>query len=276
MNANIVSVIVPSYKPQNYLYECLSSLKNQTLSSEKFEILLILNGCCEPYKSQIENYVLEHNITNLRLIQIAQAGVSNARNVGLDKACGEYICFVDDDDYVSPSYLEELLKVSSINTIGLSNVIAFEDATEQILPYTKSHDYKEYSIVGKLHFRNVHRFFSGPCMKMVHMSIIDNRYFNLNFKNGEDSLFMFLISNNIKYVDFAEESAVYYRRIRSNSLMTSKQSLSYILKNRILLMINYSRIYWLNPFDYDFIFYCTRILGCIKGMLIEIYHRCKE
>ena len=163
MNTNIISisVIIPSYRPQNYLYECLNSLRNQTLSSEKFEVLLVLNGCCEPYKSQIEDYVLKYNMTNLRLIQIDQAGVSNARNAGLDKVCGEYICFVDDDDYISPNYLEGLLEVSSVDTVGLSNTVAFNSETGLCVPYAKSDDYKKYVMEGKMSFRKVRRFFSG-------------------------------------------------------------------------------------------------------------------
>lgn len=270
MNTNIISVIIPSYKPQNYVYECLGSLKNQTLSSEKFEILLILNGCCEPYKSQIEDYVLRNNITNLMLIQIDQAGVSNARNVGLDKACGEYICFIDDDDYISTNYLEELLKVSSVDTIGLSNVVAFNDETRAMISYAKSYDYEKYSTRGKLPFQELRRFFSGPCMKMMHSSIIDERRFDLHFKNGEDSLFMFLISDRIRYVNFAVESAIYYRRIRMNSLMTSRQSLSYIIGNRVLLVINYSKIYFSNPSNYSLKFYITRLLGSAKAIFQSI------
>lgn len=100
-----ISVIIPTYKPQSYLWECLDSLRNQTFPKSDFEIFLILNGCKDPYQSQIENYLLIHEICNLRLIQTDQLGVSNARNIGLDCANGDYITFIDDDDYVSPYYL---------------------------------------------------------------------------------------------------------------------------------------------------------------------------
>ena len=52
-----ISVIVPTYKPQAYLWECLNSLCLQTLSKEDFEVILVLNGCCEPYKTQIQQYL---------------------------------------------------------------------------------------------------------------------------------------------------------------------------------------------------------------------------
>ena len=72
-----ISVIVPTYKPQYYLWECLDSLKAQTFPRSDFEILLVLNGCCEPYKSKIEEYLLMNMMRNVRLIQTDQPGVSN-------------------------------------------------------------------------------------------------------------------------------------------------------------------------------------------------------
>ena len=86
-----ISVIIPSYKPKGYLWECLESLYNQTFPSNDFEILLVLNGCCEPYKSQIEEFLKGKDMCNVCLIQTNQLGVSNARNIGLDRAKGDCI-----------------------------------------------------------------------------------------------------------------------------------------------------------------------------------------
>lgn len=81
-----ISVIIPTYKPQSYIWECLDSLKNQTFAKERFEIILVLNGCREPYYSQIHAYI-ENNLHgyNVNFIQTDQGGVSNARNIALDK-----------------------------------------------------------------------------------------------------------------------------------------------------------------------------------------------
>ena len=52
-----ISVIIPTYKPQDYLWECLKSLVAQTFPKEDFEVILVLNGCCEPWKSNIQQYI---------------------------------------------------------------------------------------------------------------------------------------------------------------------------------------------------------------------------
>lgn len=103
-----ISVIIPTYKPKEYLWDCLESLERQTLPPNEFEIIIVLNGCNEPYYSQIKKHI-ESTSLNINFIHTLLGGVSNARNLGLDAANGDYISFIDDDDYVSESFLEYLL-----------------------------------------------------------------------------------------------------------------------------------------------------------------------
>ena len=99
------------------------------MAHHQFEVLLILNGEKEPYYSKIKKYFTEnHDITgNFHLLYSEFGNVSNARNIGIDNAKGEYITFIDDDDYVSESYLEELLTISTKTTIGFAHPCAFDD-----------------------------------------------------------------------------------------------------------------------------------------------------
>ena len=53
----LISVIIPTYRPKDYLWECLDSIVNQTFPKDKFELLVVLNGCSEPWKSQIDKYI---------------------------------------------------------------------------------------------------------------------------------------------------------------------------------------------------------------------------
>ena len=117
--ANIkITVIVPTYKPQAYLWECLDSLYFQSLDSSLYEIIVVLNGERADYEDKIKEYIHEHPSVMIQYLYAEMPGVSNARNIALDIARGKYIAFIDDDDYVSKSYLRELLEVSSPDTIG--------------------------------------------------------------------------------------------------------------------------------------------------------------
>lgn len=263
-----ISVIIPTYKPQDYLWQCLDSLEVQTLDKRLWEVIIVLNGCNEPWQGEIREYISTHCMFCFRLIQTDVAGVSNARNIGLDAAQGEYIAFIDDDDYVSPTYLEELLAHASEDTIALSNTEAFREE-EHNLPYYIEQEYQRRARFGKQNFYHAKRYFGGPCMKLIHLSIIGKKRFDIRFSNGEDSLFMFAISNHVKYVDFTSEKAVYHRRLRSGSA-TGKEKGWDVIANRLTLIHVYSTVFWSDPKTYNLWFYMTRIVATIHSILLKI------
>lgn len=254
-----ISVIVPSYKPQDYIFECLESLVKQTLSKDLWEVIIILNGCNEPWYSMLNDYIKSHNFHNARLIQTDIAGVSNARNIGLDKAQGEYITFIDDDDYVSDVYLERLLQIATPNIIGASNMNAFSQENSHI-PHNTEKVFLLKSPIGIQPFYKVKRYFGGPCMKLIHRNIIGETRYDTRFSNGEDSLFMFAISCRMKYIDFTSNDAIYYRRIRPYS--ATSQPFFPMLINRFRLFLAYNRCFIKNHQQYNLYFYLTRILAC--------------
>lgn len=270
-----ISVIIPTYRPQDYLYECLDSLCNQTVKKESFEVIIVLNGCNEPFKTTLQSYIKEHDEVNILFIQTNIGGVSLARNLALDKARGEYITFIDDDDYVSPTYLEELLFKSSHDTIALCYPLQFNDGTKDYKPYYITGNYTKYATLGKQDYKNADSFFSGPVYKLIHRDIIGGRRFDCRFKNGEDTLFMFLISDRFKYIDFTSKNAVYYRRLRSGSETQTKKPVMYIVENRIKLIREFTKIYSSNVSNYSFGFYLNFVMGSFKAMIYNILkHKC--
>lgn len=265
-----ISVIVPTYKPQQYLWECLNSLKKQTLADGEFEVLIVLNGCSSPYYENIQCYIEQGQMHNFQLIQTEVPGVSNARNVALDLAKGEYVTFIDDDDYVSSTFLEELYACAGPTVVSISNVFAFQDGTREVIKYSKTENYKKISEKGIQRFYKARKFFSGPCMKLIHREIIGERRYNTKFQLGEDCLFMFLISDRMKYVRFASADAIYYRRFRENSALTRNRTRLSMVINSCRLIIEYTRIFFGHVFRYNLYFYITRMFGALKSMICKL------
>lgn len=194
---------------------CLNSVYNQTFRKSDYELALVLNGCKGPFNAQIKEWLSKHSDLQVQYLQTDKGGVSNARNIALDKVNGEYVTFIDDDDIISPMYLEELYENVNPDTVSLCYPYAFNDGKieKQLSSYgvTDAYNYCTEHKCNKL-TSMVRKYFSGPCMKLIPMSFIQDRRFNVRFKNGEDSLFMFLISDKIKRVAFTSKNAVYYRR----------------------------------------------------------------
>ena len=153
-----VSVIIPTYKPQDYLWDCLNSLKAQTMDKHKYEVIIVLNGCCEPYNSSIKHWIIEQSVSNFVLLQTDSAGVSNARNIALDKARGKYITFIDDDDYVSQTYIEELYNKVAPDVIALCYPLSFLDGTKDYHPYYITQDYIKNHSTNTCSYNKVRRY----------------------------------------------------------------------------------------------------------------------
>ena len=261
-----VSVIVPTFKPYNYILECLSSLKSQTFPNSDFEIIVILNGKKEPYYSALKDFI-KRNFSesfHIDLLYSEWGNVSNARNVGLEHAKGDFITFLDDDDYVSSTYLEELYKISNEKTIGQAHPIAFDEFGQRKYILEREYYLIRNNMVDYLSCR---RFFQGACMKLFHRSIIMGRRFDTRFKNGEDTLFMFLISNKFKNVAVTSDDAIYYRRVRVDSAFYAPKPFRHLFSNSCKLLVTYTLLYLKDPLSYNFVFYMTRMLGTIKTLL---------
>ena len=87
------SVIIPNYNKEKYVKECLDSIFNQTLSKDMYEVIVIDDGSTDNSLDIIKNY-------DVKLLRTNRKRAGGARNVGIDAAQGEYIIFVDSDDYL--------------------------------------------------------------------------------------------------------------------------------------------------------------------------------
>ena len=263
-----ISVIIPTYKPKDYIWDCLNSLVRQTLSEQYFEVIIVLNGCCEPWKSQIEDFIYcNMQGINVNFITTERGGVSNARNIALDVAEGDYITFLDDDDFLSPTALEEMLSLASLDLVVVGYPYAFIDGQKDQIAYglTNVYDYcinrKSLNLNGR-----ARKFFSGPCMKLIPTKCIGDRRFNTKFANGEDSIFMFLISDRINKIVLTSKEAIYYRRFRSNSAVTKRRGTRERIINNCRSIKEYIRIYCKG--GYSLCFFLTRIVAELRGIMV--------
>ena len=109
-----ISIIVPVYNVEKYIAECIESVLNQNF--EDYELILVDDGSKDNSLSICREYAEKDE--RIRVFSKENGGVSSARNFGFDKAEGEYITFIDSDDYVSPDYCSILLSYMN-ESIGM-------------------------------------------------------------------------------------------------------------------------------------------------------------
>lgn len=127
MSSNLVSVIVPVYKVEQYLNRCVSSIIKQ--SHTNLEIILVDDGSPDRCPQLCDEWALQDS--RIKVVHKENGGLSDARNVGLKKASGNYICFVDSDDYVSTKFVETLYELihlynTDMSAVSLKEVFSME------------------------------------------------------------------------------------------------------------------------------------------------------
>lgn len=257
-----IAVLVPTYKPRDYLERCLDSLENQTLSKSEFKVYLVLNGSEDSYKLYIET-VLQNYHFDYEFFNINEAGVSNARNFLIENSTEDFIVFLDDDDLISKNYLAKLRSVTSESFMGITNIVNFEkDLSSLKFNYIGNSFLKLNSIeTSKIKAR---KYFSSPVAKMLHREMIGETRFNINLSVGEDSLFMTEISNKIKGVKKTDDDVLYYVCEREGSTTRSRIDKPKELKRVAYLTYLYSKMLFSSHSDKVFI--STRILATVKHL----------
>lgn len=99
-----LSIIIPAYNTARYLKNLLPVLSKQL--TEETEVLIVDDGSTDDTEQVVSNYIND----KLKYLKIKNNGVSNARNVGIDNTCGEYIAFIDSDDLVTDNYIKKMLE----------------------------------------------------------------------------------------------------------------------------------------------------------------------
>jgi glycosyltransferase involved in cell wall biosynthesis len=260
----MISVIIPSYNPGDYFFDCLDSLNKQTLSKEFYSINIIFNDTDDSIIEKFKDYI-ESISLNAIIFSLPKAGVSIARNYGIEKSSGSFICFLDDDDIISENYLESLLEISNDNTIGVSNIMVFEE-NGKFYPYTRTLK----SEINNCDVMQCKNLLSTVTAKIIPRNIIKDCRFNENIKNGEDALFMFSISKRVYNIVSTNLNCFYYRRIRNDSAYYRRKKTSYYLINTFYLYILYFFEYLASPFQYSGVFFLNRILAVSKKLLLDL------
>ena len=228
----IVSVIVPLYKVEDYLRECLDSAVRQTL--QDIEIICVDDGSPDASADIAQEYV--ERFSHVRLIRKENGGLSSARNTGMDAARGRYVYFLDSDDYIEPDCLEKLSRLAdaeNLDIVYFNTELFFESQKVRELNlnyvnyYTRKHDYPGVC-TGQTMFtkmRSNREFLPSVCLQMFRRSMIEENH--LRFYNGiihEDNLFSFQCMVLAQRVAYMSDS-FYHRRMHGDSIMTSSKSI---------------------------------------------------
>ena len=219
LNRVDVSIIIPVYNVQEYLSECLDSVINQTIKNT--EIIVVNDGSTDNSSHILAEYKIK--FPELIIINQENRGISETRNQGLNAATGEYIAFVDSDDYIEKCMFERMYNAAKRESadIVICNYILYNEAQEQssgkyIIEGNSEEGYIERT-------KSLERFLTNDIKAYVWNKLVKRELFTENkisfpdFKVCEDTPVVFLLLANSKKI-FSMNEPLYYYRQRGSSL----------------------------------------------------------
>ena len=261
-----ISIIIPTFNPsEQFLAHRLHSLDSQTFDRKRFEVLVIQNG---PHgDNEILNQLNDlFPQMNIRIIKTTEKGVSNARNIGIENAQGQYLCFIDDDDWVSADYLEKLYSCAAEGTIAEAFVVGKESTDSADRRDYLGDIYQRLADVPNVGIMEGRRFLASACCKIIPRKLIGDTRFDKRFSMGEDALFMATLSKDIRILRAASGYPTYFRRLTPHSASRTSKSLTQRIKNLIRLWKAYTGVYFSAPLKYSLPFFSNRLIATCKWL----------
>ena len=225
MNQNLLSIITPVYQVEQYLPQCLDSILAQTYPH--YELILVDDGSKDRSGEICDEYAKKDG--RIRVIHTENRGAGAARNTGFAHATGEYVVFVDSDDYISENMIERLymtIHKSKYDLVVCNFLRAYPDGKNDFTT-----QFPDMEISGRevlAHWKTQKNYGLGtvPWSKIIRKSILDQ----VKFPEGkyfEDEFFsdqLFLRCDRVRVIP----DSLYVNRVRTSSTMNSQKTRNYL------------------------------------------------
>lgn len=246
-----VSIIVPVYNVEEYLEKCLDSLVNQTLKD--IEIIIVNDGSTDASKEIIQKYINKYK--NIVYLEKENGGLSSARNYGIPYAKGEYIGFVDSDDYVELNMYEKMYNK------------AIEEKSDMVeCDFIWEYTNKKREDIGKIYSNKKEAIIEARVVawnKIIKKDIIEKT--KITFPEGlryEDIEFFYKIVPYLDKISFVKETLVHYIQRESSIANTQNERTGEIFKIWENVLNYYIENNIFNEYRSELEYSYTRILLC--------------
>lgn len=232
----LISLIVPIYNAEKYIRNCVESILDQSFTD--FELLLIDDGSSDDSLQIIQDF--EQKDSRIKVFSHSNSGVSFTRNFGIKKSKGDFLLFIDADDWVEKDFIQDFVDAYSGNPEELLVADLIRNGIPKTGYETQSFDLKNHANEFIKYKRFLHN--GGPCAKFFNRKILmDNQiFFNEKLTYGEDLVFLINYLQRIKQIQFLN-SAKYHYEYNPNSASTKKHSFEnyYVFFNELNTYKNY-------------------------------------
>ncbi len=212
-NTPIISIVIPAYNAEIYIERAVKSIIDQTFKNT--EIIVVNDGSVDRTEEVLKKF------NQIRVITQLNKGSSQARKVGYEAANGEYIMFLDSDDFIDFDYIENMYNQITLSKadICISDIVYMEGSNKKLIFENIERIESSESVVkkllsDKLSFSMSNKLYKKKCIKVS--------FFDSELRYGEDGYTLLNILDNSEVVTKLKEKSYYYYVKNTRSLMNSK------------------------------------------------------
>ena len=225
MNQNLLSIITPVYQVEQYLPQCLDSILAQTYPH--WELILVDDGSKDRSGEICDEYAKKDG--RIRVIHTENRGAGAARNTGFAHATGEYVVFVDSDDYISENMIERLymtIHKSKYDLVVCNFLRAYPDGKNDFTTQFPDMEISGREVLAHWKTQKNYGLWTVPWSKIIRKSVLDQ----VKFPEGkyfEDEFFsdqLFLRCDRVRVIP----DSLYVNRVRTSSTMNSQKTRNYL------------------------------------------------
>lgn len=259
----LISVIVPVYNAERYLERCISSIVSQ--SYDNLEILLVNDGSTDRSRSICEKWSKKD--ARILYLEKKNSGVSATRNAGLKIAKGEYIVFLDSDDYMLTEMCRTLYQ-KLVETDADCVICSILEPNNNIWGCSSDIDYTSLDNLKKDYIALQQTELLSPCWNKIYKKSLIKSYFPEDMSFGEDLVFCLDYLKQCRLVSFIQDTLIFHEKENENSLVRKvdlnrlldiervlEKTISFCGDNQTVQLYDkyvrdlsvYSRLYMMNP-----------------------------
>ena len=213
----MISVIIPVYNVEKYLNRCLQSVLNQTYA--EIEVILVDDGSTDKSGEICDSFLSDKRC---KVIHQSNQGVSSARNKGLAVSTGEYVLFVDPDDWLDQEMLEKLLAGIGDADLAMCFHYVANETSNGKYEYLACRYYKiKETYTAENVYYDILLKSAVLWNKLIKRDVIGELLFRVNMTYGEDSVFLAECLKNVKSAVIVPECLYYYQRVRKGNVVSS-------------------------------------------------------
>ena len=211
-----LSIIVPVYKVEQYIHKCVDSILNQTFTD--FELILVDDGSSDNCGKICDEYA--HKDERVRVIHKENGGVSSARNLGIDEAKGEYISFIDPDDWIELNMYEEIFNYVEESKIDIACFEVYEVKGNKCSAHYRFESNKVFEKEEALYDILVDVIDNSPCNKVYKKSVWENVRFHIG-RRFEDVATIYKTFHKSTKIGYMKKAFYYYLKREGSAIALS-------------------------------------------------------